>query len=72
MYVQDKGVEIIQDHLVRYLSIYTCGSFFINFHVNEVPYFIKDLLKKLIFIVYYLNKIGINGLLHVGNVAVFH
>jgi len=48
----------------------TCGSFFRNFHENEVPFLING--KKMLFVAYYLDKLGIKGELAVGNAVVSH
>ncbi|MCL4229476.1 UDP-N-acetylmuramate dehydrogenase [Candidatus Dependentiae bacterium] len=72
MYARGRRAEIIRHRLARYPSTHTCGSFFRNFHPDEVPYFIEGSSKKLIFVAYYLDKIGVKGSLRVGNAAVSH
>src|SRR5690606_7761801 len=46
----------------------TCGSFFRNFLPHEVTLEIHD--KKIIFVAYYLDKIGIKGSLQKGGALV--
>ena len=46
----------------------TCGSFFRNFHDHEVTLMSNG--KKMIFVAYYLDKIGVKGQLHVGDAIV--
>jgi UDP-N-acetylmuramate dehydrogenase len=46
----------------------TCGSFFRNFHNHEVSLVSNG--KKMIFVAYYLDKIGIKGQLKVGDAIV--
>lgn len=72
MYAQGRRTEIIRHRLARYPSTHTCGSFFRNFHPDEVSYFIEDTSKKLIFVAYYLDKIGVKGTLRVGGATVSH
>jgi UDP-N-acetylmuramate dehydrogenase len=48
----------------------TCGSFFRNFLPHEVPFEIHN--KKILFVAYYLDKIGIKGILRSGNALVSH
>lgn len=60
--------EIIRHRTARYPSKNTCGSFFRNFHENEVT--IESNGKKMIYVAYYLDKIGVKGALKVGDAAV--
>ena len=46
----------------------TCGSFFRNFSPDEVVH----TEKKLIYVAYYLDKVGIKGELSVGDAIVSH
>lgn len=63
--------EIIRHRHNRYPLKGTCGSFFRNFHDNEVT--MKTTAgKKLIFVAYYLDTLGIKGSLSVGNAKVSH
>jgi UDP-N-acetylmuramate dehydrogenase len=67
-YAKGRRDEIIRHRQKRYPNTNTCGSFFRNFHVNEIDYKIND--KKMIFTAYYLDKIGIKGELRIGNAIV--
>lgn len=58
--------EIIRHRQRRYPTTKTCGSFFRNFLPDEVAH----TEKKLIYVAYYLDKIGIKGELHVGDAIV--
>lgn len=67
-YARGRRVEIIRHRVSRYPSKNTCGSFFRNFHENEVT--IESNGKKMIFVAYYLDKIGVKGALSVGDAIV--
>jgi UDP-N-acetylmuramate dehydrogenase len=67
-YAKGRRDEIIRHRIRRYPTSNTCGSFFRNFHENEITLEING--KKLPFIAYYLDKIGIKGDLRVGNAIV--
>ncbi len=69
-YARGRRDEIIRHRIRRYPNSNTCGSFFRNFHESEIPFCIKG--KKLPFIAYYLDKLGIKGELSVGNAVVSH
>jgi UDP-N-acetylmuramate dehydrogenase len=69
-YARGRRDEIIRHRMRRYPNSNTCGSFFRNFHDDEVPFLING--KKLPYIAYYLDKIGIKGELHVGNAVISH
>ena len=58
--------EIIRHRERRYPQTNTCGSFFRNFLPEEVA----NTEKKLIYVAYYLDKIGVKGELTVGGVTV--
>jgi UDP-N-acetylmuramate dehydrogenase len=60
--------EIIRHRVRRFPTINTCGSFFRNFLPEEVV----NTDKKLIFVAYYLDKVGIKGELCVGGAIVSH
>lgn len=60
--------EIIRHRVRRFPTINTCGSFFRNFLPEEVT----KTDKKLIFVAYYLDKIGVKGELCVGDAIVSH
>lgn len=63
-----RSEEIIRHRLRRYPSKNTCGSFFRNFHPHEVAH----TEKKLIYVAYYLDKLGVKGELSVGGAIVSH
>lgn len=60
--------EIIRHRHRRFPYIGTCGSFFRNFLPNEV----EKTEKKLIYVAYYLDKLGVKGELCVGDAIVSH
>lgn len=62
--------EIIRHRTRRYPTQGTCGSFFRNFKDHEVELVINN--KKMIFVAYYLDKIGIKGTLRIGGAQVSH
>lgn len=67
-FARGRSVEIIRHRASRYPAKNTCGSFFRNFHDNEVTLLSNG--KKLIFIAYYLDKIGAKGALKQGDAIV--
>lgn len=67
-YAHGRRDEIIKHRNQRYPNANTCGSFFRNFHDDELACAIGG--KKLPFVAYYLDKIGIKGELRVGNAIV--
>jgi len=67
-YAKGRSIEIIRHRHARYPHTHTCGSFFRNFHDNEVALMIKN--KKMIYAAYYLDKIGVKGTLQAGNALV--
>lgn len=67
-YAKGRHIEIIRHRERRYPTQGTCGSFFRNFHPEEVA----QTDKKLIYVAYYLDKIGVKGELAVGGAAVSH
>jgi len=71
-YAKGRSVEIIRHRNARYPTSHTCGSFFRNFSEDEVTIKIKGTEKKMIYVAYYLDKIGIKGNLHVGGAVVSH
>jgi UDP-N-acetylmuramate dehydrogenase len=70
MYAKGRRDEIIRHRQQRYPRSNTCGSFFRNFHADEIPFKIND--KTIPFVAYYLDKIGVKGALRVGNATVSH
>ena len=67
-FAQGRRVEIIRHRASRYPAKNTCGSFFRNFYDHEVTLMSNG--KKLIFVAYYLDKIGIKGMLQHGDAIV--
>lgn len=67
-YARGRSAEIIRHRLKRYPSQGTCGSFFRNFYESEVT--LESNGKKIIFVAYYLDKIGVKGALSVGDAIV--
>lgn len=60
--------EIVRHRARRYPQSHTCGSFFRNFYPEEVELVING--KKMVYVAYYLDKIGIKGNLRVENAMV--
>lgn len=67
-YAKGRRDEIIRYRQRQYPTKNTCGSFFRNFHDEEVTLKIDN--KKMIFVAYYLDKLGIKGNLKVGGAQV--
>ncbi len=67
-YARGRRVEIIRHRTARYPSTHTCGSFFRNFHSDEVS--LESNGKKIIWVAYYLDKIGVKGNLQIGDAVV--
>lgn len=67
-YARGRSVEIIRHRNNRYPNKGTCGSFFRNFHNDEVTLVSNG--KKMIYVAYYLDKIGIKGQLSIGDACV--
>ncbi len=67
-YAKGRRTEIIRHRASRYPTTHTCGSFFRNFHDHEVTY--TSAGKKMMFVAYYLDKIGVKGALKVGGAQV--
>ena len=67
-FAQGRKTEIIRHRAHRYPQVRTCGSFFRNFFPHEVMLEVDN--KKIIFVAYYLDKIGIKGTLRSGNAIV--
>ena len=69
-FAKGRRQEIIRHRAHRYPQVRTCGSFFRNFFAHEVKLEIEN--KKIIFVAYYLDKIGVKGSLRSGNALVSH
>lgn len=63
-YARGRRFEIIRHRQSRYPRTKTCGSFFRNFHDDEVTLVWEG--KKMKFVAFYLDKIGVKGTAHVG------
>ena len=71
-YAAGRSAEIVRHRNARYPNSHTCGSFFRNFHDHEVTQNITGTNKKLIYVAYYLDKLGIKGHLQIGGASVSH
>jgi len=58
-YAKGKSDERKKQREIRYPNKNTCGSFFRNFHEEEINLKINN--KKIIYVAYYLDKLGIKG-----------
>lgn len=67
-YARGRRTEIIRHRESRYPKHNTCGSFFRNFHDHEVTLISSG--KKMIYVAYYLDKIGVKGALKIGDAQV--
>lgn len=67
-FARGRRTEIIRHRNSRYPSKNTCGSFFRNFHDHEVTLLSNG--KKMIYVAYYLDKIGVKGQLSIGDAIV--
>lgn len=67
-HAQGRSQEIIRHRHKRYPYENTCGSFFRNFYPDEVT----QTSKKLIYVAYYLDQLGVKGELSVGGAIVSH
>lgn len=65
-HAKGRSEEMIRHRSKRYPTSGTCGSFFRNFHEHEVA----NTPKQLIYVAYYLDKVGIKGELSVGGAIV--
>ena len=63
-YARGRRFEIIRHRVSRYPRAKTCGSFFRNFHDDDVTLVWEG--KKMKFVAFYLDKIGVKGTEHVG------
>lgn len=67
-FAKGRRIEIIRHRNSRYPTKNTCGSFFRNFHDQEVTLMSNG--KKMIFVAYYLDKLGVKGQLQIGGAIV--
>ena len=70
IYTRGRRAEIIRHREKRYPCANTCGCFFRNFYDNEVQLIING--KKIIYVAYYLDALGLKGALRIGNAMVSH
>ncbi len=69
-YAKGRRDEMIRQRNKKYPISNTCGSFFRNFYENEITQ--KTGNKKIIYAAYYLDKIGVKGVLKEGGAIVSH
>lgn len=69
-YARGRQQEIIRHRNRRYPTARTCGSFFRNFLPEELSFTIAN--KKVPFVGYYLEKVGVKGFLQIGGAGVYH
>lgn len=69
-YAQGRHDEMVRYRGRRYPQSGTCGSFFRNFFEHEVTQ--ENAGRKMIYVAYYLDKLGIKGQLSVGGAVVSH
>lgn len=69
-YAQGRRAEIIRHRQRRYPVQNTCGSFFRNFKPEEIEF--EENGKKIIFVAYYLDKVGVRGQFSCGGASVSH
>jgi UDP-N-acetylmuramate dehydrogenase len=69
-YARGRHVEIIRHRKNRYPNKNTCGSFFRNFLPEEVTFISNG--KKMVYVAYYLDKIGVKGQLRINDALVSH
>lgn len=69
-YARGRSYEISRHRSRRYPNERTCGSFFRNFLPEEVSFGVEG--KKIPFVAYYLDKVGVKGSLCQGGAAVSH
>lgn len=69
-YARGRSHEIIRHRARRYPTSNTCGSFFRNFFEDEVT--LEQEGKKIIWIAYYLDQLGIKGQLSYGKAHISH
>jgi len=67
-YARGRRAEIIRHRIKRFPAKFTCGSFFRNFHDNEVSLVING--KKVIWVAYYLDQLGLKGTVRVGDAMI--
>lgn len=68
-HARGRSKEIIRHRSRRYPNARTCGSFFRNFLPEELPFTIGG--KKLPFVAYYFEQVGVKGELKIGAARVY-
>jgi len=68
IYARGRAHEIVRHRSARYPTKSTCGSFFRNFHEDEVTVISNG--RKMIYAAYYLDKVNVKGTLQVGDAIV--
>jgi len=71
-YAKGRNKEMIRHRCARYPTARTCGCFFRNFLPEEVTLTIPGTDRKMIYVAYYLDKLGVKGALSVGDAVVSH
>ena len=71
-YAQGRSKEMRRHRFARYPTSRTCGCFFRNFQPNEVTITVPGTDRKMIYVAYYLDKVGVKGALCVGDAVVSH
>jgi len=71
-YARGRNKEMIRHRFARYPTARTCGCFFRNFHPKEVSLEIPGTDRKMIYVAYYLDKLGVKGALNCGEAVVSH
>ena len=71
-YARGRSKEMIRQRNSRYPTARTCGCFFRNFAPEEVTLTIPGTNRKMIYVAYYLDKLGLKGALKVGQAIVSH
>jgi len=71
-YAKGRNKEMIRHRHARYPTARTCGCFFRNFAPEEVKLTIAGTDRKMIYVAYYLDKLGVKGELTIGEAVVSH
>jgi len=71
-YARGRNKEMIRHRHARYPTARTCGCFFRNFSPKEVTLTMPGTDRKMIYVAYYLDKLGVKGALNIGQAVVSH
>ena len=71
-YARGRHTEMVRSRMARYPTSRTCGCFFRNFHPHEVRMTIPGTDRKMIYVAYYLDKLGLKGAFNIGDAIVSH